>query len=346
VHEGSGTDASNEQIVVIVFPGVSIPAGAIVTEASILFDVDEIRPGQSEAGCTINIYGEADPNAAAPTDANGDISSRTPTAHAVTWQPEASVNAHDDLLTPDISSIVQEIVGLDGWAAGNSMGILFGHISGDGSRWVESSRENNGIATPQLTASYYSSMGSTTDVVVSVRDRGDDSEEKVSTGNIDLTSSDLELVYEGSASSDNEQIVVVVFAEAPVPAGATIASASILFDIDEVRPGQSDVDFTASISGEVGNAALPTDANGDISSRTPTATTVMWMPPASVSTHEDLWTPDLAGVVQEIVDGADWASGNNMAFIFGHMSGQGSRWVESSRTNNGVATPALYVSYA
>lgn len=141
-------------------------------------------------------------------------------------------------------------------------------------------------------------------------------------------------------------MILIVFAECPVPAGALIASASILFDIDEVRPGQSDADFTCSISGQTGNAALPTDAAFDISARPSTAAAVIWQPPASVSTHEDLITPDLSTVVTEIVNGGDWAAGQNMGFLFGHMSGNGVRWVESSRANNGIDTPALFVSYA
>ena len=44
-----------EQVVIIVFPNVEIPAGAPVMSASILFDVDEVRPGQSDADTTIVI---------------------------------------------------------------------------------------------------------------------------------------------------------------------------------------------------------------------------------------------------------------------------------------------------
>ena len=41
-------------------------------------------------------------------------------------QPESSQNVNDLLITPDISSIINEIIGLPGWALGNSMGIMFG----------------------------------------------------------------------------------------------------------------------------------------------------------------------------------------------------------------------------
>jgi hypothetical protein len=56
------------------------------------------------------------------------------------WQPEVSGVVGDTLYTPDISAIVREIIGLDGWASGNAMCIMFGHTSGAGVRWVESSQ--------------------------------------------------------------------------------------------------------------------------------------------------------------------------------------------------------------
>ncbi len=94
--------------------------------------------------------GEANVNPALPTGTNGDVSSRAATAAAVAWQPPSTAETHAVLVTPDISPVVREIIAMPGWAAGNSMGILFGHVAGDGSRWVESARENNGIMTPQL----------------------------------------------------------------------------------------------------------------------------------------------------------------------------------------------------
>ena len=333
-----------EQVVIIVFPNVEIPAGAPVMSASILFDVDEVRPGQSDDDCLISIMGEANANPAMPTDANGDVSSRAVTTASVMWSPAAcgdGCSTHGDLVTPDLSAILNEVTSMGDWASGNNLAIIMGHTSGSGSRWVESSRENNGIQTPALTVSFYSSVGATTDIVLNVRDRGDDAEEDVATGTMYLTSSDLELMSDGG-----EQMVLVVFADCPIPNGAMISSANILFDVDEVRPGQSDAPLTASIAGQVGDAALPVDAAFDISSRTPTSTTVMWQPEASVNTHDDLMTPDLSGVVTEIVAGADWEAGKSMGFLFGQMSGVGVRWVEASRENNGIATPALMVSYS
>ena len=86
-----------------------------IANAYILFDVDEVRPGQSDVDTTINIFGEANVNPALPTDANGDVSSRAATAAAVAWQPPATAETHADLVTPDISPVVREIIAMPGW---------------------------------------------------------------------------------------------------------------------------------------------------------------------------------------------------------------------------------------
>ena len=65
MHDGSGD--ANEQVVGVIFPSVGVPSGAFITEARVIFDVDEVRPGMSDKSVTVNIYGEANTNPAAPT---------------------------------------------------------------------------------------------------------------------------------------------------------------------------------------------------------------------------------------------------------------------------------------
>jgi len=99
-------DDGGEQIVSVVFPSVLIEPGSRVTEAIVEFDIDEVRPGQSDQDVTISIFGEASATPAKPSDANKDLSNRTPTAANVMWQPESSSTVHDPLYTPDLSEIV------------------------------------------------------------------------------------------------------------------------------------------------------------------------------------------------------------------------------------------------
>jgi hypothetical protein len=43
------------------------------------------------------------------------------------------------LRTSDISAVLQEVVSQDGWVAGGPLALIFSHVSGGGSRWVEAS---------------------------------------------------------------------------------------------------------------------------------------------------------------------------------------------------------------
>ena len=104
-------DGGNEQLIVIIFPSVSLPPQGQVVAASILFDVDEVRPGQSDVPTTIAIFGEKNAFPAPVSSTAFDISNRQPTKSAVRWNPEPTVAVHDRLLTPPAGgSHVQQVV--------------------------------------------------------------------------------------------------------------------------------------------------------------------------------------------------------------------------------------------
>ena len=78
----------------------------------------------------------------------------------------------------------------------------------------------------------------------------DGAEEAVDTGDVYLTSSDYELMDDGS-----EQVIVIVFPNTNVPQGAAITEAYVTFQVDEVT---TDADVTVSIYGEAGPSVAPT----------------------------------------------------------------------------------------
>ncbi len=103
---------------------VDIPSGSIINSASIQFTVDE--DDKNPAVANFGIFGELSPNAAAFTSDDSNISDRDATSSTVAWLSVPSWTgqvgtAGPDQLTPDISSIVQEIIDQPGWAAGNAM---------------------------------------------------------------------------------------------------------------------------------------------------------------------------------------------------------------------------------
>ncbi|MFW5443099.1 MAG: Ig-like domain-containing protein [Methylococcaceae bacterium] len=164
----------------------------------------------------------------------------------------------------------------------------------------------------------------------------DDAEQRLSSGRVSLSSSDLELIRDGSS----DQLVGVRFQQLDVPKGATITNAYIQYTADENTTEET----TLTIFGEATSNALTFSSTAyNISDRTLTSVEVQWAPAAWNTNEQDSSTqatPDLSAIVQEIVNQSNWAQGNAIAFI---TSGSGKRVAESF---NGTAAPVLHVSFS
>ncbi|HZN37888.1 MAG TPA: hypothetical protein VFD82_03740 [Planctomycetota bacterium] len=138
----------------------------------------------------------------------------------------------------------------------------------------------------------------------------DDDAEESATG-VSRTSSDLELVVDGTVS----QVVGLRFQNLTVPAGATISSAFVQFSTDEVKSDPTQL----TIAGEASdNPATFTGTALNISSRPRTTATVAWAPAAWTVVNEagpNQRTPNLASIVQQVVSRPGWASGNALVFV-------------------------------
>src|SRR3989304_302152 len=96
-----------DQTVGLRFAGLGIPQGAIITNAYIQFQTDEV----GSAATSLFIRGEYADNAAAFADTTNNVSSRASTDAVVGWTPAAGTTggqAGFDQRTPDLTAIVQE----------------------------------------------------------------------------------------------------------------------------------------------------------------------------------------------------------------------------------------------
>lgn len=164
----------------------------------------------------------------------------------------------------------------------------------------------------------------------------DDAEQRTS-GVVILPSSDLELTRDLS----DTQTVGLRFADVDIPPGATIQAAYLQFQADE--KGLDSASFT--IHGQAARDAPVFRAKfGNISNRATTDASVEWSPPPWLTVGQagpDQRTPDIGELVREIVNRADWTSGNALAFIF---TGNGQRVVESYEGDPDGA-PLLHIQY-
>lgn len=320
-------EESSEQLVGIRFRYVQVPQGATITNAYIEFETDEVSSGTTN----LSIRAEASNWAQSFGSSRGDISDRTLTATSVAWNGVAawnSVSAKHQ--TVELKALVQEVVSREGWSMGNPLVFVF---SGSGTRVAESYDGESGNA-PLLHVEYTPKADS---LDIRVSSNQDDAEESGS-GSMSLYSSDLEMVTEAT-----DQKIGLRFTGVDLAPGATISKAYLDFATDE-RSTSNPNGNNLVIRGEAA-ASASAFSTGDynIVSRTPTSSSVDWSKvPKWQLVGEKQRSPDISAIVQEIIGGSGWLSGNSMAFI---VYGEGKRVAESYDGDN-EAAPLLHIEYA
>ncbi len=170
---------------------------------------------------------------------------------------------------------------------------------------------------------------------VAVASPSDDAEESDS-GSLSLLSSDLELVYDGS-----NQTVGMRFNGITIPRGASIIEATVQFQVDEVSLKETYL----TIQGEDSDNPVTFSSANNITSRPRTTASLSWSPrlwPTVGEAGADQRTPNIAAIIQEILDRPSWHSGNSLVLI---ISGTGERTAESYDGDvNGA--PLLHVKYS
>ncbi|HEU4419826.1 MAG TPA: hypothetical protein VFT55_12890, partial [Planctomycetota bacterium] len=163
----------------------------------------------------------------------------------------------------------------------------------------------------------------------------DDAEERP--GSVNLTSGDLELVVDGSSN----QVVGLRFVNLTIPAGSTITSAYVQFTTDDATSTPTQLTIAGQASD---NAPMFAGMAGNISSRPRTTATVAWAPAAwtiDLEAGPNQRTPNLASIVQEIVNRPGWSPGNAIVFV---ITGTGTR-IATSYDEAPALAPKLVVNH-
>jgi len=137
------------------FANISIPKNARILEAYVTL---EVNYGYIDEVCRLRIWGEKTGNAATFTpytrlvnfssESIADYLNRRMTDNFIDWIfPPSETNLRYN--SPDISSIIQEIVNQDTWNAGNALALFFKDNGGDydGQREIKSFEQITGAPT-------------------------------------------------------------------------------------------------------------------------------------------------------------------------------------------------------
>ncbi len=162
---------------------------------------------------------------------------------------------------------------------------------------------------------------------VAVNHANDDAEEDED-GEVNLTSSDLELVEESEP-----QLVGIRFNKIKLNRNAKIRSAYVQFTCDEPSVKETSLIIAGENSG---SAKRFNKDDHNLSSRPRTSAEIGWNPPpwpvpsASAAAHR---TPNLAPIIESIIARKDWKPGNSLALL---VTGSGSRvataWKKGTKT--------------
>jgi fibro-slime domain-containing protein/uncharacterized repeat protein (TIGR01451 family) len=137
--DSSDLDINEKEFVGLRFNDIEVPQGAAIINAYVKFTVEDKKGDKGKAA--VKIFGEDVDDATTFTSTNNDISDRTKTSSSVTWDIpnwKKGGQSGDAQTTPNLSSIIQEVVDRNGWASGNSISLIIEEHKGNKDRDAKS----------------------------------------------------------------------------------------------------------------------------------------------------------------------------------------------------------------
>jgi type IV pilus assembly protein PilY1 len=301
------------------FNDVDLTPNTLIEEARVDFRIIDKKTGTTHAVITGELA--VDPPGLSSSDF--DISSRTETSASVNWNGIAAANKHAKVTTPDIKTIIQEIVS-QGCAnppaiAPDTTGCTYGgddiviFVEPTTGRRKFKSRNDSSSKSPKLRISATTSTTTTTTV-----------------------------------ATHDDNLVGFRFENIRIPKDAVIESASIVF-----VPDESDTSNTVwSIQAEdIGDSPEFVSTDSNLSVRIKTSAVAKWTVPdwsngTAVETTNTHSSNKLKSVLQEVVNRGDWCGGNALSLFVTAATNQGSslRKIESQEGSSS-AGPKLKYSF-
>ena len=350
-----GRDGDNRILVGLRFQNVTIPKGSTINSAVIEFvagSTAETYTRPQNASIKLDIKGQKiakSPDPLTFATNNSNIYSRWnnfTTAAGVTWQVGSSSPWSDNqkYQTNEIKTIVQEIIDLNDWTSGNAMVIMLRRNDTDNKRMVYSYDgspvdvvTSNRNYAPKLIIDYTapSGGGSSTTCIVDVRvaSNSDDADDRQ---NAELYRDALRF---------GKEWVGLRFASVNVPKGANITGAVLKLATGDTNVVSNDKDESkVTIWGQKStNPSSFTTTEDDIKDRPKTSKNVDWSENTRWTTYKEAHTsPDISGIVQEIVGQNAWSAANPMVFLLEDDKGQRPILAHDDEPN---FAPLLHIEY-
>jgi len=324
------------QAVGLSFAGLDIPQGSRIVSATIEFNAQRADDN------TANLEITAEPvDDATPYEADiHDISAR-PAGTSVAWAPGPwEMNGFYE--TPDISSAIQAVTDRAGWCAQNALNVVG---RGSGSRSAKSTGSDPDNA-PTLKVRY-----DATEIPP-----GEGCHRKTVSGTVSASTDDTSQVINNKNQNGQvfnnlprlrvpryyansyEMISGLRFRGLGLPPGAVIEDARLYL---QGRASSGATTVSARISALAADDAKAFPTSRFSISNLPRTGAVDWNFPAIVA-DEEYASPNLAPVLQALVDRGGWTSTSAVSLFLTAIGGSG---YKEFRTRDGDGYPTLSVSY-
>ncbi len=321
------------------FRNVTLPKGAIIDSAFLKIYAHEDEYDEA----IVKIYAEANDNSSEFSEDEA-LDDRTYTTSYVDWDITEEWTMWEAYSTPDIKTVIQEVIDRDGWQYGNALTLfLKGEDQGaselDNARDFESYENiedpedgGDGLHHPERIPKlviYYTATSPVELAIVQTHvDDGvyisfDDGEyENDSIDKVD--DDDLDMGWEGDDL--NIMTAYTRFQNVPIPAGASIDSAFINLYAHEDEYDEAIIKIYA----EAVDSSVSFTETEALDDRTYTTTYVDWDITEEWTMWEAYSSPDIKTVIQEVVDRDGWKAGNALT-VFMKGEDQGASELDNAR---------------
>ena len=292
------------------YKNLNIPRGAVITSATLRFT----SAGLNNEATSFIIRAQATGSANEFSQNNNDISSRTLTSNNTVWDSNNEwPNWEENITSPDLTTVIQEVVDRNDWCGGNDLAIIMESINSvAGSNRRTFSSDDGSSSSPQLVVTYDESTatGCIRDrFIYQVNGQKENAEER--SNGYQSTGSELTF-HDGS-----NRYIATRFNNVNLPMGATVLNAYL-----EFTAYQNGLDSGAKMIIQGVNEDDPDNFSAYprylLNNKDKTSIAVNWNNIPKWYRNTVYQSPSIAPIVQEIVDRAGWRQGNDMMIL---MSG-------------------------
>jgi type IV pilus assembly protein PilY1 len=322
------SEGLNSVVLGLRFQELNIPRGATITNAYLRFNSSSFNSGATD----LTFYGELVGDSTTFTNTNNGISGRDKTVNSVLWNTDNDWPlSNQTLASPDLSSVIQEVIDQSSWCGGNSLNIIVDGLgTSTASARLSTAFENGSGLSPQLVVVYDESTANGCvkgSLSYQVNSQNNNAEER----NDGYQSTGSELTFKSSSNA----YIGVRFRKVALPQGATISNAYL-----EFTAYQSSSSDTASfnISGVNQNdpGSFRRYKRYKLKDKPKTAS-VAWSNIPKWTRNYTYQSPSVTTIVKQIVDRSGWLSGNDMMFVFSDFVGTRGAYTYNGKPSGSVS---------